>query len=217
MNPSRPPLPSHLNYQFTNRWFDDNSRGVWDEFIPKLMPQRILEIGAYEGAASCYLIDVLSRQQSLELHCIDTWEGSLEHQASGIDMQAVEQRFLTNIGIAKIRSPHPTRVFVHKGRSDRELAGMVHDGKQGYFDFIFVDGSHMASDVLLDALLGFRLLRVGGIMAFDDYLWSDQPQGQPNLLRTPKIAIDSFTNIYSGKLKLLPKHLYQIYIEKISD
>jgi hypothetical protein len=75
----------------------------------------------------------------------------------------------------------------------------------------------MATDVLLDALLGFRLLRVGGIMAFDDYLWSDQPRGVPNPLRTPKIAVDAFTNIYSGKLKVLPKHLYQIYIEKLSD
>jgi predicted O-methyltransferase YrrM len=217
MMPSNLALPSHLSFQFTNRWFENDSRAVWDQFIPSFAPKRILEIGSYEGAATCYLIETLGKRQPVEIHCVDSWEGSLEHQQGNTDMKAVEQRFLANIGIAKIRSPHAARVILHKGYSDKLLAGMLHEGKQAYFDFIFVDGSHMATDVLLDALLGFRLLRVGGIMAFDDYLWSDQPRGVPNPLRTPKIAVDAFTNIYSGKLKVLPKHLYQIYIEKLSD
>ena len=41
----------------------------------------------------------------------------------------------------------------------------------GAIDFIYVDGSHQAHDVLCDAILSFKLLRVGGIVCFDDYLW----------------------------------------------
>lgn len=217
MTSGKSALPAHLSFKFTNRWFDNDSRPVWDGFIVGFRPERILEIGSYEGAAACYLIETLGKQQAIEIHCVDSWEGSLEHQAMGTNMSAVEQRFLANIGIAKIRSPHAARVILHKGRSDQQLAGLLHEGKRGYFDFIFIDGSHMACDVLLDALLGFRLLRVGGIMALDDYLWTDQRQGVPNPLRTPKIAIDAFTTIYGSKLKILPKHLYQIYIEKLAD
>jgi hypothetical protein len=33
------------------------------------------------------------------------------------------------------------------------------------------DGSHRARDVLEDAVLSWPLLKVGGIMLFDDYLW----------------------------------------------
>lgn len=39
------------------------------------------------------------------------------------------------------------------------------------FDFYYVDGSHVAPDVMADAVLGWRLLKPGGIMVFDDYEW----------------------------------------------
>jgi predicted O-methyltransferase YrrM len=39
------------------------------------------------------------------------------------------------------------------------------------FDLIYVDGSHQASDVLTDSIITFQLLRVGGVMTFDDYVW----------------------------------------------
>jgi len=44
------------------------------------------------------------------------------------------------------------------------------------FDFIYIDGDHTAEGVLQDAVLAWRLLKAGGIMAFDDYLWED-PRG----------------------------------------
>ena len=85
------------------------------------------------------------------------------------------------------------------------------------FDFIYIDGSHQAPDVLYDALLSFRLLRVGGIMVFDDYLWAENIGFEHDPIRCPKPAIDAFTNIYCRKVLTLTQPLYQLYVQKISN
>ena len=72
--------------------------------------------------------------------------------------------------------------------------------------------------MLADAVLSFWLLRRGGVMVFDDYLWSLEPWGQQDPLNMPKPAIDAFINIYQRKLRVLAGiPLYQIAIEKLAD
>ncbi|MCZ6464828.1 MAG: class I SAM-dependent methyltransferase [Proteobacteria bacterium] len=48
-----------------------------------------------------------------------------------------------------------------------KLEGLLEAG-----DFIYIDGCHEAACVLLDAVLSWDLLKVGGTMIFDDYVWS---------------------------------------------
>jgi predicted O-methyltransferase YrrM len=206
-------------FQFTNRWFDV-ARTVWDQIIPQVNPSRILEIGSFEGASTCYLIQKLAVNKPVEIHCVDTWAGGIEHQTGGIvetDMNAVESRFIHNIKIATNSVPNHVDIFKHKGFSDFQLSKILTSGKKNYFDFIYVDGSHQAPDVLCDAILSFRLLKVGGVMAFDDYLWSEDLAHGKDPIRSPKIAIDSFTNIYCRKLRIISAPLYQLYIEKVAD
>jgi predicted O-methyltransferase YrrM len=207
-------------YRFTNNWFDALAKGVWDQFITGHAPARILEIGSYEGASACYLIDTLARHHPLELHCIDSWEGGVEHRAGGIartDMSAVESRFHHNVRLAVGKHPGRVRLTVHKGYSDECLARLLAGGKKGYFDFVYVDGSHQAADVLADAVLGFRLLKTGGIIAFDDYLWAEPLPSGKDPLRCPKPAIDAFVNLNFRKLEVLSAPLYQLYVRKLSD
>jgi predicted O-methyltransferase YrrM len=196
--------------EFTNDWFSEAARPVWDQLIPQVQPARILEVGSYEGASVCYLIETLAPRHPLEIHCIDTWLGSPEHK--GIDMQAVEARFQRNL--ERITSVFPERVNlrVHKGLSCVKLARLLADGKQGYFDFIYIDGSHQAPDVLCDAVLAFQLLKIGGVIVFDDYLWRESDP-----LMCPKVAIDAFTNMYMRKLHIMTAPLYQLYAQKILD
>lgn len=114
-------------------------------------------------------------------------------------------------------STGPSTVTKCKGTSDIELAKLLADGRAGTFDFMYVDGSHQVPDVMLDALLAFKLCKVGGCIAFDDYLWAeDLPQGR-DPIRCPKIAIDAFTNIYFRKVRLLGAPLGQVYVTKVSD
>lgn len=196
--------------EFTNDWFNRSARVVWTQLIPQISPKRILEVGSYEGASACYLIETLAPRSPLEIHCVDTWFGGIEH--SGTDMQQVEARFRRNL--ERVTGAFPDRVDlrVHKGSSCTRLAMLLAEGKLGYFDFIYVDGSHEAPDVLCDAVLAFQLLRVGGIIAFDDYLWE-----MTDLLQRPKPAIDAFTNMYMRKLRVLQAPLYQLYAQKVLD
>lgn len=208
------------DYEFTNRWFDTSARGIWDQLMPRIRPTRVLEIGSYEGASACYLIDTLAREQPIELHCVDTWAGGVEHQADGSaasDMGAVERRFRANVDRACSRAAHPVTLEIHKGLSDDVLPALLAKGRRGGFDFVYVDGSHQAPDVLADAVLAFRLVRVGGVIAFDDYLWSENlPYGR-DPLRCPKPAVDAFVNLYFRKLTVISAPLYQLYVQKTSD
>lgn len=204
------------DYKFTNNWFDE-ARSVWSELIPRVNPDKVLEIGSYEGASACFLIDIIGAAKPIEFHCIDNWEGGLEHEALGVDMAAVEQRFLANIKLSITAASHPVKLVIHKGQSDFSLCKLVADGKSGFFDFIYVDGSHQAPDVLCDAVIAFRLLRVGGILAFDDYLWAEKLPYGVDPIRCPKPAIDAFTNLYCRKLNVVRAPNNQVYVQKTRD
>src|SRR4029079_11342093 len=82
-------------FEFTNNWFDATARAAWDHLIPQILPKKILEVGSYEGASACYLIQKLAPKLELEIHCIDTWLGGREH--ANEDMKSVESRFQSNI------------------------------------------------------------------------------------------------------------------------
>ena len=206
-------------YEYTNNWFS-KAEGVWDSFIPQLNPTRILEIGSYEGAATCYLVEKLAELKEIELHCIDTWEGGLEHKKQGhneVDMSEVEKRFHHNTTIAVSKVENPVKLVIHREFSDVALSKLIAEGKQGYFDFVYVDGSHQAPDVLCDAILSFRLVRNNGLIVFDDYLWQEQLPYGTDPIRCPKLAIDAFTNIYCRKIEVAQAPLLQLYVKKISE
>jgi predicted O-methyltransferase YrrM/glycosyltransferase involved in cell wall biosynthesis len=198
-------------YDFTVDWFTD-SIPVWDQLIGRLKPARILEIGSFEGRSACYLIENCSKNLPVEIYCIDTWEGGIEHAKDS--MGVVERRFDHNVMVAKQHASHHVSVKKFKKPSMQALTEII-ARREAPFDLIYVDGSHQAPDVLSDAVLAFQLLRIGGIMIFDDYLWRLEPDGRQDLLNMPKLAIDSFINIFQRKLRVmhgLP--LWQLYLEK---
>ena len=74
-------------YEYTNKWFKNGTEANWTSLFKKTKPRKILEIGSYEGASTCFLIERLSNyHDSLEIHAIDTWEGGLEHIDAKIDI-----------------------------------------------------------------------------------------------------------------------------------
>ena len=207
-------------FDFTNNWFDSVPTGVWEQILNQTHPKKILEVGSYEGASACFLINLLASRSDIEIHCVDTWEGGIEHQeilATDGDKRSLEARFHHNVNLAIEKVGRPVAFFAHKGTSDLCLAKLLSEGKRNYFDFIYIDGSHQAPDVLCDAVLGFRLLKAGGIMAFDDYLWAETLPYGKDPIRCPKPAIDAFVNLNIRKLQVLQAPLYQLYIQKLSD
>lgn len=99
------------NYRFTYDWFD-HYKSVWDTIIEERKPSRIIEIGAFEGRSTVYLIEKCSAQNPIEIHSIDTWEGSLEH--SGFSFDDIEKRFDYNVNMAISMSINPVKFVKHK-------------------------------------------------------------------------------------------------------
>ena len=67
------------------------------------------------------------------------------------------------------------------------------------FDLIYVDGSHEAEDCLSDSVLAWRLLKPGGFIIWDDYLWELQNYGK----HTPAWGINAFCRIFSREISIV--------------
>lgn len=176
---------------------------TWNKFAPI----KVLEIGSFEGMSALYWAQ---RSTTQSITCIDTWEGGEEH--SEIDFKQVEEYFDHNASFF----PSISKI---KMQSSYALAALI--AAQFKFDWIYIDGSHKAPDVLTDAVMAFQLLDVGGHMAFDDYLWYDSyrfedwGETKPATISSyPKPAIDSFINIFYDQLRIV--HLgRQVIVEKL--
>jgi predicted O-methyltransferase YrrM len=198
--------------KFTTDWFESH-KSTWKSIVPGYKPTKILEIGSYEGQSICYLIDMLGRDVSLEIYCLDTWAGGQEHV--GHNMAEVESNFDSNIQEACLASGREHKVYKIKGDSLLGLSSLITQGKTNYFDMVYVDGSHETPDVFGDAVLSYRLLRLNGLMIFDDYVWGAGVESDP--LRNPKLAIDSFLNCFQRKVQPHPwMPLCQLYCRKIA-
>ena len=215
--------PSGPEYEFTNDWFNQTaSLPVWRQIISNNKPTKILEIGSFEGRSTCWLIETctMSNQSDIQICCVDSWEGGIEHKkgaGKSSEMSDVEERFDRNISVAKSKVKFNSHIRKIKHYSHQALPMLMSEGKYEFFDLIYIDGSHQAPDVLCDAVLAFKLLRINGIMVFDDYLWQEKLPYGVDLIRCPKAAIDAFTNIFCRKINIITAPLYQLYVQKISN
>ena len=195
-------------YQFTKDWFNWAPE-VWTQLIP-LLPgepgtRSFLEIGSFEGRSSVWIIENMMTEGDY-LACVDTWQGGEEHGEE--DMGSVEKRFEYNRSLATAK--RKVTVTGVKAKSIEYLGEVLMEGDDKItFDFIYIDGSHIAKDVLTDACMAWPLLKSKGLMVFDDYMW-----GNPrDILHRPKPAIDAFCNLFAEEAEII--HVgYQLVVRK---
>lgn len=185
-------------YEFTTDWLSIHVH-LWERWMARIPERkRFLEIGSYEGRSSCWFIEH-GFQGGGELTCVDPWIGNGEHAPAGVPIDDKKQRFDRNVEIAKARrlaaDGTAVNVLVNQMPSLEWLAQAQRDKKE-YFDYIYVDGSHTAKDCLTDCILAWPLLRPGGFMNIDDYIWSDGSIAN----QSPKWGIDVFTSMWGGEL-----------------
>lgn len=168
----------------------------WDKYLLEFSymvdPIHILEIGAYEGGASVWFLENLMKNPSSTLTCLDTWEGSPEY--NNVNFSKVEEAFDKSV------KKWSTQVLKIKGLSwDGLIQLNTNISSSNKYSIIYVDASHVASDVMSDGILAWNLLLPGGILIFDDYRW--------DLLRpayfTPKPAIDAFMEIMAPQIDII--------------
>jgi predicted O-methyltransferase YrrM len=177
--------------------YGDFTRDWFTAHIPALEPimrelegrrARVLEIGSFEGLSACYFLWRLPESTAT---CVDTFLGTPGTLSA--DRRDLDTAFDRNLALVDA-----TRVRKLVGDSRRLLLDLAEEGSS--FDLVYVDGSHRALDVLVDAALSWQLVPVGGVIVFDDYRWA--MLGDDRLLR-PGPAIDAFLDLVSDRCEIL--------------
>jgi len=163
-------------------WFEMTAQHNFEKFVPD--GGRALQLGVFTGDATEWLIN-----HNWTVIDVDTWEGSGdEHSNINFDEVAryYDLRFRDNAAVFPVRSTTQDYLCCQQ-RYDKER-----------FDFIYIDADHHAKSVLEDAVLSYPLLKVGGLMAFDDLRW-EAPSGKT--LDKPFLAIQAFATIYMDRME----------------
>ena len=210
-------VDNSLIYAGMYNWTNDvpeNSRREFEDVL-KLVSNRsnqnkvyILEIGTYTGTS---VIEMLKLVNNSYATVVDMWEDYEEDNIGGkveilsnIKKNKIEQTFYDNIKYADLDN----RVEVIKGDSTRVLLDFI--GSRLY-DFIYVDGSHKCLDCYSDMILAWKLLKKGGVMGVDDYMYNLTADNKFNV---PFEAVEHFMTKYQGKYNILYKG-YRIFFEKV--
>jgi predicted O-methyltransferase YrrM len=196
------------DYEFTSDWFSVHIP-AWERWMAMLPERkRFLEIGSYEGRSALWLAGKLDEDG--EVQCVDPWIGNGEHAAPGQPIEDKFERFQRNIEIYNntFTKQNGTAISYVRDNSFDELVRLNKCVSQ-FFDFIYIDGSHIAKDCLTDCILAWPLLKPAGLMVIDDYIWGDGSHA--NL--SPKWAIDVFTSMWGGELDIVG-HGNQVVVRK---
>ena len=135
--------------QFTEDWtapFRSNAhRHLWEL---RGEPIRYVEVGIYEGRSGCWMLDNILTNPAAQYVGIDTWEPCPDREP-----------------IARHNLDHPRRGRrIIKSTSDRAAKMLANHP----IDVLYIDGGHTEADVRRDFESLYPLLKVGGIVAFDD-------------------------------------------------
>jgi len=146
---------------FTAPWFHNAHEKVWPMWVAPILvprsPVRILEIGAYEGAATTWLLQrVIGKHPESRIVVVDPWAAN----GSDYDYEAAHARFVENVqetGLAE-------RVSKLRATSRDALPPMP----DASFDMIYIDGDHSAEGAEFDTRQAVRLAKPDGLLVWDD-------------------------------------------------
>ena len=207
VRPILPSIAAEAKYEFTTDWVASHAN-LWTEHLKHLKGKpniHALEIGSFEGRSAIWFLENILVHPTSSITCVDIFEKKYGY----------EDRFDRNIQATGLA--HKLKKI--KGSSQKVLRELEWNS----YDFIYIDGSHVAKDVLLDAVFSWDLLKVGGIIIFDDYQYKvDRYQFLKFRLsaksrlapwRRPKIAIDAFLEVFQPYVEVRHKE-YQVVVRK---
>jgi predicted O-methyltransferase YrrM len=182
-------------YQFRTDWFTWNLP-IWEQALAdyKGKPNlNYLEVGVFEGRSALWMLDNVLTDPSCHATLCDLFQDA--------EIKNYKDVFLANLKL----SGHEGRATVVEGFSQIELRKLPVDS----FDIIYIDGSHMAADVLEDAVLCHRLLKRGGLVIYDDYLGGlENPPAE-----RVKPALDAFYPFFKDEYDVVHSG-YQVMLRK---
>jgi len=180
--------------QFTTDWVT-HAAPQWLEHLSRFkgLPIDILEIGTYEGRAACWFADNIMQHSDATLTSVDP---------SPRLMTTGQAYWRYNLTYAQLH-----QCALVERTSDLFFSICHHK-----YHVIYVDGDHWGGSVVKDGINAWNALRVGGVLIFDDYLWT----GAHETHEQPKAAIDYLLSLYQGRYTILD-HSWQIILKKTSN
>ena len=131
-------------------WFGQNSQ-IWIHFFRKFDLENkkinILEIGTFEGLSASFFLKYLKKSKLVAVDSLDK-----------------KTSFYKNF----IKNKKKMRSFKFYNISSNNFFKKY---KKELFDIIYIDGGHDCIDVINDGKNSFKILKKGGILIFDDFLY----------------------------------------------
>jgi hypothetical protein len=164
-------------------WFEETSAiDIFTSNLKEYTGKKLdfLQIGAFTGDASLWLLENILTNDQSTLTDVDPWSG--DPGLDGFDW------WDAGVEYDKKLSPYFGKVIPKKMLSDEFFKK-----NENTYDIIYIDGDHSADTVLRDAIHAFDCLKDGGLLIFDDYEFGYH---QDAARFCPKVAIDAFMSIH---------------------
>ena len=183
-----PALISVGDYRFSSDFFTHRCNDQWKSNLSEFKGRpnlHFLEIGSYEGRASVWLLENILTHASCRLTCVDPFAPEYSN---------LFDHNIENTGVAY-------KVDKISAFSSDALRMM----KDRHFDYAYLDGDHRKEFVLEDAILLWPMLKLNGIVTFDDYGCSDV-----------RMAVDAFLSVYAEHFAVIDSG-YQMTLRKTGE
>ena len=176
---------------FAERDYVTNKLPTW---MPILAPLRdkslsVLEIGSMEGRSALFFASYLPKAV---ITCVDP-------------LHKREKRFDDNL------RRYANRITKIRDFSLPALMRLRQTGAE--FDLIYIDGCHERESVMMDSVLAWGMLKLGGLVIWDDYTGYKDDKGN---WERPTSAVDGFLVAYAQEFQEVSRGK-QLIVQKTKD
>lgn len=178
---------------FTQDWLN-KKLGAWLAPLEPLIDRQceILDVGSFEGRSAVAFLEYLPKSNVTTIDLFNSPD--------------TERRCRRNL------STYGERATIVKGRAAAILDQFVWEQK--CFDVIYLDAGKRPFNTLAQSCLAWSLLRIGGIVIWDDLIW--KPQIPDSERPGPGQGIEMFAEIFADCFTELHRQ-QQLIVKKTSD
>lgn len=143
-------------------WFTGEDAQIYSKVVAEAKPNaHFVEIGSYKGRSSSFMaVEIHNSGKNIRFDCVDTWEGSEEHQND----QDVINRTLFEVFTYNMK---PVEILYNAVRLPSLEAAKNYADKS--LDFVFIDAAHDYENVYADISAWLPKVKSGGILSGHDW------------------------------------------------
>jgi len=188
-------------YQKIEGWFDYPA--LYQRMVNNFQDgAHFVEVGAWVGKSSSFMaVEIANSGKQIKFDVVDTWAGADTHAT---DPEIVNGTLFDNF----LKNIQPVKELLTPIRlASVEAAKLYQDNS---LDFVMIDGAHDYENVTADIKAWLPKVKVGGILAGDDYApwWPGVINAVNDLITPIEVTVDGSIK------KVLPKRVSPSWIYK---